>query len=188
MIHRMQQLRRYSWPWVGGLFLSFYLLLGFPIQAKAQTLFPRTQLSVFDSNDKKVGHVLGMFNDKASPLWVAFTIEGHLVALRVTQYQLKGPDGVEAYYLSRECTGEPHFRFSQIQGGQGMLPTVLIGPPGETVYVVDEEARSLIFYPQSRRTSLGPCEKVNLVNPLKLRPGKGIINLQEVFTPPFHIR
>lgn len=154
----------------------------------SQTLFPRTQLAVFDSKDTKVGSVLGMFNDKASPLWVAFTIEGHLVALKVTQDQLKGPDGVEAYYLSQECSGEPHFKHSQIQGGKGMLPTVLIGSPGRTVYVVDDEDVSLIFYPQSQRSTSGACIKVNLLNPIKLRPGKGIINLQEIFTPPYHIR
>ncbi|MDT7041391.1 hypothetical protein [Candidatus Nitronereus thalassa] len=167
---------------------GLFLLASMPSPIQAQTLFPRTQLSVFDSNDVKVGSVLGMFNDKANPLWVAFTIEGHLIALRVTKNQLKGPDGVEAYYLSQECAGEPHFKFSQIQGGQGMLPTALIGPPGQTVYVVDDDDLSLIFYPQSRRLSTGPCEKVNFTQPIKLRPGKGIINLEEVFTPPYHIR
>lgn len=158
------------------------------LPSTAQTLFPRTQLSVFDSQDKKVGNVLGMFNAKASPLWVAFTIEGHLIALRVTRDKLIGPEGVEAYYLSQECEGEPHFKYSQIQEGKGMLPTVLIGPPGRTAYVVDDDDLSLIFYPQSRRKASGPCEGFNVTNPIKLRPGKGIINLQEVFTPPFHIR
>ncbi|GEM_PF-4923278 len=171
-----------------SLFVGLCLIASSSVLSQAQTLFPRTQLSVFDSSDKKVGNVLGMFNDKASPLWVAFTIEGHLVALRVTRDRLKGPEGVEAYYISPDCAGEPHFKHSQIQGGKGMLPTVLIGPPGRTVYVVDDDDLSLIFYPQSRRKASGPCEKVNFMNPIKLRPGKGIINLQEVFTPPFHIR
>ncbi len=171
-----------------SLFVGLCLVCISSFSSEAQTLFPRTQLSVFDSKDKKVGNILGMFNDKASPLWVAFTIEGQLVALNVTRDQLKGPDGVEAFYLSQECIGEPHFKYSQIQGGKGMLPTVLIGPPGKTVYVVDEDDLSLIFYPQSRRIASGACEKVNVTNPIKLRPGKGILNLQEVFTPPFHIR
>ena len=174
--------------WLRSLLIGFYLLVNAPHISKAQTIFPRTQLSVFDSQEKKVGHVLGMFNNRANPLWVAFTIEGHLIALRVTREQLKGPEGVEAYYLSQECEGEPHFQYSQIQGGQGMLPTTLIGPPGRTVYVVDDDDLSLIFYPQSRRTASGSCERVNFTNPIKLRPEKGIINLQEVFTPPFHIR
>lgn len=171
-----------------SLFIGLCFVCVSSLPSSAQTLFPRTQLSVFDSQDKKVGNVLGMFNAKASPLWVAFTIEGHLVALRVTRDQLKGPEGVEAYYLSQECEGEPHFKYSQIQEGKGMLPTVLIGPPGRTAYVVDDDDLSLIFYPQSRRKASGPCEVVNSTNPIKLRPGKGIINLQEVFTPPFHIR
>ena len=166
---------------------SCYLLQS-GVVSQAQTLFPRTQLSVFDFNDTKVGNVLGMFNDKASPLWVAFTIEGHLVALRVTKDRLKGPEGVEAYYLSQECSGEPHFKHSQIQGGKGMLPTVLIGAPGRTVHVVDDEDLSLIFYPQSKLNASGSCEKVTFFKPIKLRPGKSIINLQEVFTPPYHIR
>lgn len=170
------------------LFLGLCLVCIPSISSEAQTVFPRTQLSVFDSHDKKVGSVLGMFNNKASPLWVAFTLEGQLVALKVTRNQLKGPDGVEAYYLSQECAGEPHFKYSQIQGGKGMLPTALIGTPGETVYVTDENDLSLIFYPQSRRNASNACEDVNLPNPIKLRPGKGIVNLQEVFTPPFHIR
>ncbi len=174
--------------WLRCLFFGHCLVLGSALLSDAQVLFPRTQLAVFDSHEKKVGHVLGMFNEKASPLWVALTIEGHLVALRVTRDQLKGPAGVEAYYLSQECTGEPHFKFSQIQGGQGMLPTALIGAPGRTVYVVDDDDLSLIFYPRSRRTASGLCEEVNFTDPIKLRPGKGIINLQEVFTPPFHIR
>lgn len=170
------------------LFLGSCVVLTSSVHSEAQTLFPRTQLSVFDSNDKKVGNVLGMFNEKASPLWVAFTIEGHLVALRVTRNRLKGPEDVEAYYLSHECKGEPHFKYSQVQGGKGMLPTALIGPPGRTVFVVDDDALSLIFYPQSKRKASGSCEKVNLVDPIKLRPGKGIINLEEVFSPPFEIR
>ncbi len=171
-----------------SVFVGFCLILSSSSLCQAQALFPRTQLSVFDSNDAKVGNVLGMFNETASPLWVAFTIEGHLVALRVTRDRLKGPKGVEAYYLSQECAGEPHFKYSQVQGGKGMLPTVLIGPPGRTVYVIDDDDLSLIFYPQSQRKDSGSCEKVNFTNPIKLRPGKGIINLQEVFTPPFHIR
>ena len=174
--------------WLKSVFVGSCLILSSGSLSHAQTLFPRTQLSVFDSNDTKVGNVLGMFNDKASPLWVAFTIEGHLVALRVTKDRLKGPEGVEAYYLSQKCAGEPHFQYSQIQEGEGMLPTALIGPPGQTVYVVDDDDLSLIFYPQSRRNASGSCEKVNFTNPIKLRPGKSIINLQEVFTPPFHIR
>ncbi len=174
--------------WLKSVFVGSCLILSSGSLSHAQTLYPRTQLSVFDSNDAKVGNVLGIFNEKASPLWVAFTIEGHLVALRVTRDRLKGPEGVEAYYLSQECAGEPHFKYSQIQEGKGMLPTALIGPPGQTVYVVDDDNLSLVFYPQSRRNASGSCEKVNFTNPIKLRPGKGIINLQEVFTPPFHIR
>ena len=179
---------RTTFFWLNSLLVVFCLTLGSGNLSEAQTLFPRTQLSVFDSNEVKVGSVLGMFNDKANPLWVAFTIEGHLIALRVTKDRLKGPEGVEAYYLSLECGGEPHFQYSQLQGGQGMLPTVLIGPPGRTVYVVDEDDLSLIFYPQSSRKPSGPCETVNFTEPIKLRPGKAIINLEEVFTPPYHIR
>lgn len=174
--------------WLKSFLVGFCLILNSEVLSHAQTLFPRTQLSVFDSNDTKVGSVLGMFNDKASPLWVAFTINGHLVTLRVTKDRLKGPEGVEAFYLSQECVGEPHFKYSQIQGGKGMLPTVLIGPPDQTVYVIDDDNLSLIFYPQSRRHASGSCETVKFTNPIKLRPGKGIINLEEVFTPPFHIR
>lgn len=181
-------MQRHMSFWLKSVFVGFCLILSSENLSHAQTLFPRTQLSVFDANDTKIGNVLGIFNEKASPLWVAFTIEGHLVALRVTRDRLKGPEGVEAFYLSQECAGEPHFKYSQIQGGKGMLPTALIGPPGQTVYVVDDDDLSLIFYPQSRRNASGSCEKVNLTNPIKLRPGKGIINLQEVFTPPFHIR
>ena len=125
---------------------------------------------------------------RPAPYGLPLPIEGHLVALRVTKDRLKGPEGVEAYYLSLECAGEPHFQYSQVQEGKGMLPTALIGPPGQTVYVVDDDDLSLVFYPQSRRNASESCEKVNLTHPIKLRPGKGIINLQEVFTPPFHIR
>lgn len=148
----------------------------------------REQLAVFDSKDVKVGKVLGLINGQANPLWVALNIEGHLVALRVSRSQLKGPDGVETYYLSHDCSGEPHFQHSQVQKGAGMLPAVLIAPPGQTVYVADKEGLSLVFYPQSLRKASGSCEKLNLINPIKLRPGKALINLQEVFTAPFHIR
>jgi len=181
-------MQRHMSFWLKSVFVGFCLIVCSGSLSHAQTLFPRTQLSVFDSNDAKVGNVLGIFNEKASPLWVAFTIDDHLVALRVTRDQLKGPEGVKAYYLSQECAGEPHFKHSQVQGGKGMLPTALIGSPGQTVYVIDENDLSLIFYPQSQRNASGSCEKVNFTNPIKLRPGKGIVNLQEVFTPPFHIR
>ncbi len=77
------------------------------------------------------------------------------MALRVTRAPLKGPREVEAYYLSQECADEPHFKYSQIQGGKGILPTALIGPPGQTVYVVDDDDLSLIFYSQSRRKCIG---------------------------------
>jgi len=171
-----------------SLLLGFCLNLTFWEPSEAQSLLPGTQLSVFDSKDNKVGHVLGVVNDKASPLWVAFTIDGHLVTLGVTRDRLTGPEGVEAYYSSQECAGEPHFKHSHIQGEKGMLATVLIGPPGRTVYIVDDHELSLIFYPQSRRKVSGSCERVHFAKPIKLRPGKGIINLQEVFVPPFHIR
>lgn len=164
------------------------LLLGFLLPGKAQAFIAKEQLVVFDSTDVKVGKVLGLANNKGEPLWVAFTIEGHLVALRVTRNRLQGPENVRAYFLESDCSGLPHFKRKRVHEGSGMFPTVLVGPPGLTVYVVDEDELSIMFYPQSARRGNGACESLNLVNPLKLLPAKSLVNFKDYFTPPFTLR
>ncbi len=160
----------------------------FPMDAVGQTFLSKERLRVFDTNNVLVGDVIGIADDKANPMWVALKIDNQLIVLRVFRSGFKGPPSTVAYFLDKKCEGTPFVKGGLVGGNAQMLPTALVAPPGQTVYSLDHEELSTTFYPQSKLSGEGSCQILNLLNPLKLRPTKPLIDLSKVFSTPFSLR
>ena len=164
------------------------VLIVFPTITFGQTFFLKERLQVFDKNDVLVGEVIGIADDKDNPLWVALKIDNHLIVLRVFRSGFKGPASNVVYFLDKKCESTPFVQGPLMGGEAQMLPTAFVAPPGQTIYALNHEELSTTFYPQSKLSGNGSCQTLNLMNPLKLRPTKPLIDLTKVFSPPFSLR
>lgn len=171
---------------VGG-FVGALLIPTLVANSSAQSFIAKEHLTVFDANDVKVGDVIGVAGENGGAVWVAFKIEGQLAVLRVFRHSLKGPPTTEGFFVAEDCAGIPYFK-DPFAAGANMLPNLLIASPGATVYAMDPDELSTTFYPQSKLAANGKCEKVKLINPVTLRPSRALVDLQEIFSPPFAIR
>jgi len=171
-------------PWL----CILIIYLTFPTVTWGQTFLSKERLRVFDNNHVFVGEVIGIADDKGNPMWVSLKIDNQLIVLRVFRTRLKGPPSTVAYFLDKKCEGTPFVKGPVVGGKAQMLPTALIAPPGQTIYALDHDELSTTFYPQSTLSGKGSCQTLNLLNPLKLRPTKPLIDLTKVFSPPFSLQ
>lgn len=173
-----------------GFFLVLFLLtvLTIPQISFGQSFLAKEHLTVFDKNDVKVGTVISIADENENPVWVALKIDETVILVRVFRYGFKGPSTAQAFFIEQDCQGTPFLQSDRVQGAAQMLPSVFIASPGQTVYVLNPDELSTTFYPQSKLSGNGSCEKLNLLNPLTLRPAKPLIDLSTIFTPPFSIQ
>jgi hypothetical protein len=156
-------------------------------------LQPKEQLSIFDSNGKRVAPVLdtGYVFGAAGATTIALTVEGRLAVLGVQRTVLNGTDQA-LFFESSDCTGTPYF-IEQGSPGQTILPhTAVLGVNG-LLYAVDQTAPEAVPIAwQSQLMALPPgtqtlCQVSDFTNPangVRARPG---ISLYDYFRPPYGI-
>jgi len=138
-------------------------------------------LIVFDSNGEKVADVFDIV-DFSVPL-ILFVVKGFLpFSLLVHPDRILGRNAL--LFESSDCSGtpfmQPHLSPDEV------LPIVATGPPGDTVYIPDPNSspQTMSFnsylledFSRSCQTSSG---QVSLV------PALPLIDLDTLFTPPYH--
>jgi len=170
--------------------LSLLLGLGLAHQngfaGEKSTTQPVQSLSVFDSNGKRVGSVLGFAGSNELPT-VGLRVDGRLIVLKVERDKFS-QSGFTAeystlYFESSNCTGTPF-----IPGTAAPLPAPFNILDGTKLYAFEGPQRDLIIR-STGSTSLPniPCEPVNSV-PGFMQPLRFLTDLAEHFQPPFTLR
>lgn len=179
-----------------GVLLAIGVL--FLITAFAQSTHSPQQLAVYDSNGKRVGAVVGGEYTFGSFLpMVPFKVQGVPMMLLVFQDSFAGHDA--PVWESTDCSGNP-FIPSGTPGyvlSPSSLPLAVVGVPGNTVYVQDGAARSIVVRSSSTlplnapfgRPGLPPqCEPWNAPSPRTVVPARALVDLNTQFNPPFAVR
>lgn len=143
-------------------------------------------LQVFDANNKLLGKVESFQGD--GDVQVIFRVDKSVFYVKVLRTGFTSEETL--YYESTDCSG---LALDDIDGGQDILPEGIIGPDGGTVYLKDPNAipgsyhiRSEWTEDEDDDTSLRVCRVVDYTE--EKIPTVAVINLLDLFTPPFSVR
>ena len=154
--------------------------------AYTQTIEPVDELRVFDANGNEVGKVLTI-EGLEFPL-VAFRLDGHLVVLAVLRDSLEGGDFL--FFESTGCSGTPFLLIRNPDAIERLARAATV-PPGTTVWVRDPDGaiQTVTVRSQLVPSRFTPsCQNIG-PNTTQAVPALGpLVNLDEVFTPPFSVR
>jgi len=155
---------------------------GASAQSDEEVEEPTKVWSVFDSNSNVVGELISL-NGIGDSAVVGFDIDGISFMVEVDSVRFIGSTA-GVFFESDNCTGIPLIIFKDL-----LSPLVAVAPPGNTVYIQLTESKLPIdVVAASRRNSeSGDCEKIN-VEGLVLAPSRPVINLSDLYTPPFSLR
>lgn len=136
--------------------------------------------SVLDANDNKVGNVLGTGDPNVAgshAVTVGLRQGGRAFAIVVQRSGFRGISSL--FFESADCSGAP---FVRILGG--VLPSVAVASPGNTVYIEDTAASPQSLLSRSFiRSGETTCTVSN--NTFLLTPAIVLVNMDDLFTPPF---
>jgi collagen triple helix repeat protein len=149
-------------------------------------------LAVYDSNGAKLGDATSSDLVSAS---VPFRVRGYPFTLEVHRDFLAGGTfpTVDAVWKSADCSGEP---FLPAPGtGSFLMPLLTVSGPGRTVYLADDTlsrqsitAKSAWLSPPHSDPTVFPsglCIAIN--NTIEVFPATPLLDLNALFTPPFHV-
>ncbi len=162
-----------------------------------RTLQPRHPFTIVDSEGRVVGTAdlagagglsQGEVGRGMIPI-VLFRIAGQSFALFVSEFGFAGNVLKDIVFELPACSGTPLVS----RPADGVLPEVVIAQPGNTVYIPDRATMPRVITVQSRLPGAtiarvpGPCS--NPLNQfLEVVPAIPLIDLETVFTRPFHAR
>lgn len=169
-----------------GLAWSMMLLPFAAPVADAKELKQVPNLQVFDANSKLLGKVESFQGD--GDVQVIFRVDKSVFYVKVLRTGFTSEETL--YYESTDCTGPA---LDDAEGDQNILPEGIIGPDGGTVYLKNPSATAGSYHIRSEwtededdDTSLRVCREVDYLE--EKIPTIAVINLLDVFTPPFSVR
>lgn len=152
--------------------------------AKELKLVPNVQ--VFDAKNKLLGKVESFQGD--GDVQVIFRVDKTVFYVKVLRTGFTSEETL--YYESTNCTG---LALDDSDGGENLLPEGIIGPDGGTVHLKDPNAIAVPYHIRSEwtededdDTNLRVCRVVDYTE--EKISTIAIINLLDVFTPPFSVR
>lgn len=164
------------------LFLSFGVLA-----VDAAGLKSVSNLRVFDANNKLLGRVESFQGD--GDVQVVLKMDQSVFYVKVLRTGFTSEETL--YYQSDNCTGLP---LDDVDDGGDILQEGIIGPPGGTAYLKDPSAtpqsytiKSVWTEDDDDDTSVRLCRVVTPYTEEKIQTIP-IINLLDLFTPPFSVR
>lgn len=153
-------------------------------QADAKPLKQVSKLTVFDTNNKKVGEANFQGDDDVQ---VVFEVDKSMFFVRVTREGFASDETL--YYESADCSGP-----ALDDVDEDLVREGIIGPDGGTVYIPDPSATPNTYLIQSEftededdDTDVRACRGVTPYTEVKI-PTIAVINLLDLFTPPFSVR
>lgn len=170
-------------PWVSfaALFFSNFAF------GQKPPVKPVGQVAVVDSKGKIVGHTVGglglNFLATAHPSFeptVLLQVDQRLVAVNVAKDRFYAG---QILFEFENCQGTPWF--PPLNRTESLLPYVVVGPPGNTIYLPQTNALPQLMTYSSVLT-FGSCSSFSFSS--TGIPGVALINLDTVFTPPFSLR
>ncbi len=168
--------------------------------AQRSQIHPTQQLTVYDSEGKKVGIVTGTHHvaSRLVPV-IPFEVGGVAFMLFVFREGFEGFGTV--VWESNDCSGTPLIRINSpgLLDPESSLATVAVGLPGTTVYVENGPPRTITAgsfstSPVPGRDSRFPhpseCVASNFALPWRMVsvPARPSIDLNGEFKPPFTVR
>ena len=137
-----------------------------------------TGFAVYDQNGAKVGDAIS-FERSLPGVWVSFSTGGYSLPLIVFDSLISGPIQLLLYFESSDCSGKPFIQDSRL------FPTVTVAFPGSTLAVPESDSLSTIT---ARSMALRDrCEAIDPPIPRQGFPAVVLLNLDDYFTPPFHV-
>jgi len=165
------------------------LLFSAPVFGQRPTLKPVQQVTVVDSNGKIVGHSFGgvglHFLVGAHPSFeptVLLQVAQRVVAVNVTKDRFYAG---QVLFELENCQGARWFPPND-RTSESLLPYVVVGPPGNTIYLPQINALPQRMTFGSVLSFGNECSSFPFSAPGI--PGDALINLDTVFTPPFSVR
>jgi hypothetical protein len=139
---------------------------------------------VKDANEETVGDVVEVGNlDSAK---ISFRMNEHILLLEAGPSRITGLHG-ELLFASIDCSGTP---LVSTGDEKKFWPITVTVPRGKTVYVEDLNAGTQPILVQSHRlaTGTGNCEPYpGGATSFNVAPAFPLVDLDTLFTPPFHV-
>jgi len=173
------------WWQVAGIVLGIVIVVG---HAQAQSLRTKAKYEVIDNTKKVVGEANIGTHGSVHVIFQDQALTKGTFALAFERNKIVGDHGL--YYENDDCTGEHGLLLGE-DGQQKLVSHIVaVAPPGNTVYIMDREtpvtrmtARSFWW------THFDFCQILH--EPYEnepVTPVVPLVDLNTVFTPPFHIR
>ena len=139
------------------------------------------KLVVYDSNEQKVGDVVGVQDNIP---WVSITANNRKFVLQVFPQQLVGQF---LWFDARDCTGNVFISGVTLNKGANVFALAAVHEPDGLVYAANPNTTPVLRPVASVLDGRGMCTSFSPINQNVL-PASPVLNLQSVFQRPYMVR